>query len=112
MTAAGRRKPGAGSERETVGTTRRFCLKSRTTCLILSEGRNTLNPASHCDIAWAGALASRAHTACTGGAGAAIILENGTILTGEQLVAAQKGSEEERVRAMLLSDDPKIWRPL
>lgn len=27
---------------------------------IFSEGRNNLNPASHCDIAWAGALASRA----------------------------------------------------
>ena len=29
---------------------------------VFSEGRNTLNPASHCDIAWAGALASYAHT--------------------------------------------------
>lgn len=27
-----------------------------------SEGRNTLNPASHCDIAWAAALASHVHT--------------------------------------------------
>jgi phage FluMu gp28-like protein len=27
-----------------------------------TEGRNTLNPASHCDIAWAAALASYAHT--------------------------------------------------
>lgn len=27
---------------------------------VFSEGRNNLNPASHCDIAWAGALASRA----------------------------------------------------
>jgi len=26
-----------------------------------SEGRNRLNPASHCDIAWAGALATHAH---------------------------------------------------
>ena len=26
-----------------------------------SEARNTLNPASHCDIAWAGALATEAH---------------------------------------------------
>jgi hypothetical protein len=25
------------------------------------EGRNPLNPASHCDIAWAAALAGRAH---------------------------------------------------
>jgi phage FluMu gp28-like protein len=28
---------------------------------IFTEGRNTYNPASHCDIAWAGALASHAH---------------------------------------------------
>src|SRR5207244_929550 len=28
---------------------------------LFSEGRNQLNPASHCDIAWAGALASLAH---------------------------------------------------
>src|SRR5882672_4102353 len=73
---------------------------------VFSEGRNTLNPLSHCDIAWAGALASHAHTEHKGGVGAAILLENGTILTGEQLVAAQNGSEEDRVRAMLLSDDP------
>ncbi len=35
-----------------------------------SEGHNTLNPASHCDIAWAGALATHAHTEnrCTVGA--------------------------------------------
>ena len=30
---------------------------------IFSESRNSLNPASHCDIAWAGALATHAHTA-------------------------------------------------
>jgi len=29
---------------------------------IFTEGRNTLNSASHCDIAWAGALATHAHT--------------------------------------------------
>jgi hypothetical protein len=28
---------------------------------IFTEGRNPCNPASHCDIAWAGALASEAH---------------------------------------------------
>ena len=34
-----------------------------------SEGRNTLNAASHCDIAWAGALATHAYLErpyCTG----------------------------------------------
>jgi hypothetical protein len=37
---------------------------------IFSEGTNTLNPASHCDIAWAGALATHAHIqrkVCAGG---------------------------------------------
>jgi phage FluMu gp28-like protein len=29
---------------------------------VFTEGRNTHNPASHCDIAWAGALATFAHT--------------------------------------------------
>jgi phage FluMu gp28-like protein len=29
---------------------------------VFSEGRNLHNPASHCDIAWAGALATHAHT--------------------------------------------------
>jgi phage FluMu gp28-like protein len=28
---------------------------------IFTEGRNTYNPASHCDLAWAGALATHAH---------------------------------------------------
>ena len=28
---------------------------------VSSEARNHLNPASHCDIAWAGALATHAH---------------------------------------------------
>jgi phage FluMu gp28-like protein len=76
-----------------------------------SEGRNTFNPASHCDIAWAGALASYAHTERKSGVRAAVLTEYG-VVTGEQLVAAQNGSEEERVRAMMLSDDPRIWRPL
>ena len=35
---------------------------------IFSEGRNNLNPASHCDIAWAGALASRADESGPAGA--------------------------------------------
>ena len=29
---------------------------------VFTEGRNSHNPASHCDIAWAGALSSEAHT--------------------------------------------------
>jgi phage FluMu gp28-like protein len=77
-----------------------------------SEGRNTFNPVSHCDIAWAGALATYAHTERKSGVSSAIILENGTVVTGEQLVAAQNGSAEDRARLMMLSDDPRIWRPL
>jgi phage FluMu gp28-like protein len=41
-----------------------------------SEGRNTLNTASHCDITWAGALATHAHTERKAGAGAAVIYDN------------------------------------
>jgi phage FluMu gp28-like protein len=40
-----------------------------------TEGRNTFNLASHCDIAWAGALASYAHTEHKGEFGAAVALE-------------------------------------
>jgi phage FluMu gp28-like protein len=77
-----------------------------------SEGRNSFNPASHCDIAWAAALATYAHTQRKSGIGVAVMTENGAILTGEQLVAAQNSSEAERVRAMLLDDDPRIWHRL
>ncbi len=45
---------------------------------IFTEGRNTLNPASHCDIAWAGALATHAHTNCGSGLGASILMEDGS----------------------------------
>jgi phage FluMu gp28-like protein len=38
-----------------------------------NEGRNTLNPASHCDIAWAGALATHAHTQRPFRAGAIVV---------------------------------------
>ena len=39
---------------------------------IFSEGKNSFNPASHCDIAWAGALASHAHTTKTWSVGAMV----------------------------------------
>ena len=38
-----------------------------------SEGRNTLNAASHCDIAWAGALATHAHVEHRCDVGAAVL---------------------------------------
>ena len=40
---------------------------------IFSEARNHLNPASHCDIAWAGALATHAHTERKCSAGGMVI---------------------------------------
>jgi hypothetical protein len=73
---------------------------------VFSEGRNNHNPASHCDIAWAGALATYAHTERRCEVGAAVLLENGTIYYGD---GAPKQSDTAR---MILSDDPRIWRPL
>ena len=37
-----------------------------------TEGRNTFNPASHCDIAWAAALASEANARKRSDAGAMV----------------------------------------
>lgn len=54
---------------------------------IFSEGRNNLNPASHCDIAWAGALASRADQNASAGA-----------FTGESLAAVQLAPVIGRMR--------------
>jgi len=44
---------------------------------IFSETPNNLNPASHCDIAWAGALATHAHLENTGSVGAAVLYDSG-----------------------------------
>jgi hypothetical protein len=43
------------------------------------EGRNSFNPASHCDIAWAGALATEAHLNSPRDCGAATV--NGYVWT-------------------------------
>jgi hypothetical protein len=40
---------------------------------IFTEAANTSNPASHCDIAWAGALATQAHTVQRSGIGAIVV---------------------------------------
>jgi phage FluMu gp28-like protein len=42
-----------------------------------SEGRNCLNPSSHCDLAWAGALATCAHTWRACQVYAAVVCETG-----------------------------------
>ena len=39
---------------------------------VFSEGRNIHNPVSHCDITWAGALASAAHHHQSQGIGAMV----------------------------------------
>ena len=74
---------------------------------VFSEGRNTFNPASHCDIAWAGALATAAHQHRRPSIGAAVLLEHGIAYYGDG--ADEKQSNTAR---MILSDDPQIWRPL
>ncbi len=43
---------------------------------VFSEGRNNLNPASHCDIAWAGALATEADKQTSANCAAFLIGEN------------------------------------
>jgi len=50
---------------------------------VLSERRNTSNLASHCDIAWAGALATCAHTEPRCTVGAAFMMEDGTIFSSD-----------------------------
>jgi phage FluMu gp28-like protein len=70
-----------------------------------SEGRNTSNLASHCDIAWAGALATHAHTERRCSVGAAVLNDDGTIWSTDDSAL----SDEAR---MLWSNDPRIWRPL
>jgi phage FluMu gp28-like protein len=44
---------------------------------VFSESPNHLNSASHCDIAWAGALATHAHIKNHSSAGGAVIYDNG-----------------------------------
>jgi len=73
---------------------------------VFSEGRNALNLASHCDIAWAGALASYAHTHCCKDVGA-MVLHDG--MNAENAAIWANMSPEER---MLWSDDSRIWRRL
>jgi phage FluMu gp28-like protein len=74
-----------------------------------SEGRNALNDPSHCDIAWAGALATHAHTERRCEIGVAVVYDNGW----SDLDGFHPWSNETMRRAeheMLWSDDPRIWR--
>src|SRR5262249_39975155 len=66
-----------------------------------TEGRNPSTPASHCDIAWAGALSSYVHAERKGSGGAVIVDD----------LPHTPMSEEERIRQHLLSDDTRLWTP-
>ena len=76
-----------------------------------SEGHNALNPASHCDLAWAGALATFAHTECRCTVGAAVALENGWF-DGKEFHPYGSDKALSPEAALLWSDDPRIWRRL
>ena len=68
---------------------------------IFTEGRNTSNPLSHCDIAWAGALATHAHAEYRGWGAGGLVAYDGSPTCSKLSPEAQ----------MLMSDDPAIWRP-
>jgi phage FluMu gp28-like protein len=81
-----------------------------------SEGKNLLNPASHCDIAWAGALSTFAHMeGKTSGVGAAILMDSGAVFHSKDMptdaayARDPEKAEADRIRWMLNSDDPAIW---
>lgn len=71
-----------------------------------SEGRNSLNPASHCDIAWAGALATHAHLEKPCCVGALVVYDEFDGVNASNAAAYAKLSPEQR---LLWSNDPRIW---
>jgi phage FluMu gp28-like protein len=77
---------------------------------VFSEGRNSSNVVSHCDIAWAGALATHAHTEQNfEGPWAMVLHENGWS-DGKNFYpdgSTKPVSAEER---LVWSDDPRIWQ--
>lgn len=79
-----------------------------------SEARNSLNAASHCDIAWAGALASYAHSEKPDGLWACVLLEDGSISHSDGHVTPPPTptpeDEARRLHELMWSDDPRIWR--
>ena len=79
-----------------------------------TEGKNYLNPNSHCDIAWAGALSTYAHTQNKGGAGCSVLMEDGTVLHSEDIPVGPNArpTQEEWERYMLNSNTPGLWKPL
>jgi len=81
---------------------------------LFTEGRNSLNPLSHCDIAWAAALATYAHTQRPRGGGAAVAHENCWFDGKEYRPYSTDGTRRTFTpeQRLLSSDDPDIWRPL
>ncbi len=75
-----------------------------------SESVNTNNPASHCDIAWAAALATHAHTERRCEVGAAVAYEHGWF-DGKVFHFYGTNQTVSPETAMLWSDDPAIWMP-
>jgi hypothetical protein len=78
-----------------------------------SEGRNTSNPASHCDIAWAATLAAHAHTERRCTAGAAVLTDDGTIHNTDDPLPLEPDITPEQYQQWLLpSNDPSLRKPL
>jgi phage FluMu gp28-like protein len=79
-----------------------------------TEGKNYLNTASHCDIAWAGALSTYAHTQNKGGIGCSVLMEDGSVLHSKDIPVgpSARPTQEEWERYMLNSNAPGLWKPL
>ena len=79
---------------------------------VFTENSNSLNPASHCDIAWAAALSSHAHTERRDEVYAAVVYDNGwSDHEGFHFFNAPEKTVSPQ-EALLWSDDPSIWKPL
>ena len=72
-----------------------------------SEGRNLHNSASHCDIAWAGALATHAHSERKCSVGGAVVYDHHDGVNASNAAAFSKLSPEDK---LLWSNDPAIWQ--
>jgi phage FluMu gp28-like protein len=73
---------------------------------VFTEGRNTHNTASHCDIAWAAALATFAHANNDAQyIYAAVLMEDGSVSMSGQRDKQRDGDEPSEL------DHPTVWRP-
>jgi phage FluMu gp28-like protein len=71
-----------------------------------SETRNSLNAASHCDLAWAGALSTHAHLKRPCSAGALVVYDEFDGVNASNTAAYARLSPEQR---LMWSNDPRIW---